>query len=319
MLGPFLGRDHRAGARAQASDQIVHEAVGSLDLGRHRADLAHQLGPDARACSKLLELGDAGAGRAAQLTHRTPLAGFKRLAGAQRRAQYRALGPVAGADAPACRLECLQVRKYRVGQPDRIGGRVRSFHQRAFDVADAVVPGHGGGEAALRLRLGSLGVDVGEFCLGRLVLAQDRLGQGVTLGKIGGLQPCHGIRHLAAVRLLDPRDDGLGIVERLDRGLRLAAIAPDQVAGEQQGAIGLDEVGQAHIGAHLAPGLCGQIGQRADPWNAEAGHGGDEVILDRGGEELHRHHPGQGGVRAPHDWMLRRCRFILSRSLRRYD
>ncbi|MET3889752.1 hypothetical protein ABIE41_000828 [Bosea sp. OAE506] len=125
------------------------------------------------------------------------------------------------------------------------------------------------------------------------MLGGHRFRQGGTVGERGCAQPGDGLVEILAVRLLDLGDDRGRVVGSLDGGLRLAAIGADAVACDQQRLVGLDQIRQPHVFAHVAEGLGRHIGQCADTRNAQASHGGDEVILDRGWEELHGHRPGR--------------------------
>ncbi len=287
LLRPVLGCDDGARALAELADQLVHAAIGGLDLGGDHADLADEFLADARAGAQLPELGEARVGGATQLAELAKLASVERLAGAEDRAQQRALRAVVGAHAPAGGFEALQIGEDRIGQASRVRGRGRSRDERALDRADAVIPGHRRGQAALCLGLCGFGVEILAAPLVALLLRRDVLDKGGAVRQVRRLQPRYRLGDPRLVGLLDLADDGGGIVRGLNARLSLSAIGADGIAGQQQGPVGLHEIGEAHIGPNLHDGLLRHIAQRTDAGHAEAGHRGHEIVLDRGGEEFH--------------------------------
>ena len=287
MLRPVFGGDDRAGTLAELADQLVHAAVGCLDLGGGEPDLANELLADAGAGAELLELGEAGAGGAAQFAELAQLGRFERLAGAEGRAQQGALRAVVRAYAPAGGLEALEVGQDGIGHPCRVRGRGGSLDESALDRANAIVPRHRRREAALRLRLGGLGVETLATAFVLLFLSLHALDQGGPVRQIRCLQPRHRLGDPGLVGLLDLANGLRWIVGDLDARLRLAAIGADGVAGQQQGPVRLDEVGEAHVGVDLLGRVVGQIAESADSRHGQACHGGHEIMLDGSREEFH--------------------------------
>jgi hypothetical protein len=99
-----------------------------------------------------------------------------------------------------------------------------------------------------------------------------------------------------AIGLLDLLQRRRRIVGDLNGGLGLAAVGADRVAGDEESLVGANESDESVAGVDVLRRLLGEKGEGAETGHAQACHGGDEVVPDRSGKEIHVSCPGCSGA-----------------------